>query len=160
LGYYVRMPHPTKTEIEPAGVLPTRSEIRVRPRYVECDPMGVVHHASYLPWLEMARTEMLREGGVTYAQLEATGVFLVVCKLEIRYRQPARYDQELVLRCKVCGGGRARLNHTYELLDVREDGSIGTVLSNASTTLACVDSTGRPQPLPQWLVPAARDTHE
>ena len=155
MGYRVRMPKPPVLDVVPDRALPTRGEIRVRPRYIECDPMGVVHHASYLPWMEMVRTEMLREGGVTYAQLESMGVFLVVSKLEVRYRQPARYDQELLLRCCVVGGGRARLNHEYELLDIREDGTVGTVLITASTTLACVDSTGRPQPLPEWLRPGA-----
>lgn len=117
--------------------------------------MGVVHHSSYLPWMEMARTEMLRECGVSYADLEEMGVFLVITRLDVRYLRPARYDQELVLRCEVTGGGRARLNHEYELLEVREDGSVGTVLLTASTTLACVDASGRPTPLPEWLTPTS-----
>ncbi|MHC4977330.1 MAG: acyl-CoA thioesterase [Planctomycetota bacterium] len=151
------MARPPIPECAPKLSIPKRGELRVRPRYVECDPMGVVHHSSYLPWMEMARTEMLRECGVSYADLERMGVFLVITRLDVRYLRPARYDQELLLRCEVVGGGRARLNHGYELLEVREDGTIGTVLLTASTTLACVDGDGRPTPLPGWLTPGSHD---
>jgi acyl-CoA thioester hydrolase len=141
--------------VAPTSALPVQGEIRLRPRYCECDPMGVAHHAAYAPWLEMARTEMLRDGGVTYAQLEAAGVFLVVTKMEIKYRRPAMYDQEIIVRTRVTGGGRARIDHAYDILEVRGDGSIGGVLASATTTLACVDGDGRPRALPDWLTPGA-----
>ena len=73
---------------KPIGDIPTRGEMRFRVRYAECDPMNVAHHASYAPWLEMGRTELLRQGKVSYAELEQAGVFLVVTKLELRYRRP------------------------------------------------------------------------
>lgn len=126
--------------------------IRVRVRYCECDPMGVVHHASYLPWLEMGRTELLRSSGVSYRQLEERGVFLVIVALECKYRRPARYDDELEIRTRVVGGGRVKIEHTYEVL--RRDGAEDTLLLTARSTIACVGSDGRVQPLPDWLVPA------
>ena len=49
--------------------------------------MGVVHHAAYIPWLEMGRTELLRDAGISYAQLEAAGTFLVIVKLSCSYRR-------------------------------------------------------------------------
>jgi len=141
--------------VRPTRALPVSGEVRLRPRYCECDPMGVAHHASYIPWLEMARTEMLREGGVTYAQLEEIGVLLVVTRLQMRYRLPARYDREIVVRTRVAGGGRARIDHAYEILETRDAGEVGDLLATATTTLACVGRDGRPRALPDWLTPGA-----
>lgn len=119
--------------------------------------MGVAHHASFVPWLEMARTEALRESGRTYAQMEAQDTFLVVTRLEVAYRRPARYDDILRVSCRARITGRARLGHAYtiELLEPG-DGLAHRVsdqpLATASTELACVDASGRPTPIPQWLV--------
>lgn len=114
--------------------------------------MGVVHHAAYLAWLEMGRTELLRAGGVTYAQLEGAGVFLVIVRLEVRYRRPVRYDQLVELTTRVASAGRVKIEHAYELRSVGEsDAADDEVLLAASTTLACVDGAGRPRELPAWL---------
>ena len=138
--------------LSPTGDVPTTGELCVRVRYCECDPMGVAHHGAYVPWIEMARTEMLRESGVTYAHMEAEGIFLVVTKLELKYKAPARYDDELLILTKVTGGGRARLDHSYEVW-TREDGKKGRLCAQATSTLACVDENGRPRALPVWLTP-------
>lgn len=127
--------------------------------------MGVAHHASYVPWLEMARTELLRQSEITYAQLEQAGVFLVVTKLELRYRRPIRYDDLIEIRTRVVGGSRFKIRHEYELHLVERLGTTPDpndpgvpadgVCSTGSSELACVDRTGRPSPLPDWLVPNA-----
>ncbi|MFO0084137.1 MAG: acyl-CoA thioesterase, partial [Phycisphaerales bacterium] len=62
----------------PTSATSLSTTVRVRVRYCECDPMNVAHHAAFIPWLELARTELLRTSGVSYAHLEAAGVFLVV----------------------------------------------------------------------------------
>jgi acyl-CoA thioester hydrolase len=125
--------------------------------------MGVAHHAAYAPWLEMGRTELLRESGVTYAQLEEAGVFLVVTSLELKFRRPVFYDDVVAVKTRVKGGSRVKINHEYELV-LEEDGRhgqkkaprpVGEVLSVGSTTLACVGRDGRIQPLPEWLAPSA-----
>jgi len=138
--------------LAPTGGVPTTGELTVRVRYCECDPMGVAHHGAYVPWIEMARTEMLRESGVTYAHMEAEGIFLVVTRLELKYKSPARYDDELLIRTEITGGGRARLDHAYEVW-TREDGKKGQLCAQATSTLACVDENGRPRALPEWLIP-------
>lgn len=111
--------------------------------------MGVVHHAAYIPWLEMGRTEMLREAGVTYAQMEAAGVFLVIVRLECRYKRPARYDQPLEVRTRVTGGSRVKIEHEYEIARVNE---AGEVIFTGGTTLVCVDGLGKVRELPEWLI--------
>lgn len=143
---------------EGAVPMPTRSieasgAIRTRVRYCECDPMGVAHHGSYVPWMEMARTELLRTGGVSYAQLEAAGVFLVVAKLGVVYRRPILYDDVVEVACRVVGGGRVKIDHTYEIGVVERGGAARVeTAATATTTLACVDREGRVMPLPDWLV--------
>jgi acyl-CoA thioester hydrolase len=136
----------------PTAAVPTSGASRIRVRYCECDPMGVAHHASYVPWLEVARTELLRDTGVTYAQLEAAGVFLVIVRLDVRYRRPIRYDDLVEVRAAVVGGSRIKIEHEYELVVVERGGAgAAEPVAAAGTTLACVGPDGRPRPLPDWL---------
>lgn len=141
---------------------PVSATMPVRVRYAECDPMGVAHHASYAPWLEMGRTELLRESGRSYAALEALGVFLVVTRLEIRYRRPIRYDDVLEIRTSVAGGSRVKVKHAYEIVLNERNGAVpdpadpavpaNGVVSVGETELACVGRDGRVRELPEWLV--------
>lgn len=134
--------------------------ISLRVRYCECDPMGVAHHAAYAPWLEIGRTELLRDCGLSYAKLESLGVLLVIVKLEVRYRRAIRYDDLIQVRTVVSGGSRVKLDHEYEirLVEPAAGWPDGTppheppVLAVASTTLAAVDRAGKPHALPDWLV--------
>jgi acyl-CoA thioester hydrolase len=149
----------------PASPLPFEGTVTVRVRYSECDPQGVAHHSSYIPWLELARTELLRgtptrdpdtgfvryEGGFSYAEMERAGIVLVVAKLSMSYKAPAFYDRLLEVRACVAGGGRARLDHEYEVWELDERGTRARLLSVASSTLASVGPDGRPKPLPEWL---------
>lgn len=114
--------------------------------------MGVAHHASYVPWLEIGRTELLRSTGVSYRTLESHGVFLVIVKLDVRYRRPIRYDDVVEVRTKVVGGSRVKIEHEYELAVVERDGkATDEPVAAAYTTLACVDGAGKIRELPAWL---------
>ena len=129
---------------DPAAELQTT--IRVRVRYQECDPMNVAHHSVYAVWLEMARTELLREQGVAYADLEKAGVFFVVARLSLRFRRPALYDDELDVTAVAEASAGVKLEHRYE---VRRGGES---LATATTTLACVDRDGKLRPVPSELL--------
>lgn len=119
--------------------------------------MGVVHHASYIPWLEIGRTEILRDCGVTYADLERAGVFLVIVKLDARYRRPVLYDDLIEVRTTITGGSRVKIEHEYEVVIVERAGKpYNETAAVAGTTLACVDHDGKIRPLPEWLVGSAR----
>ena len=124
---------------------PHRLPIRVR--YNEVDQMGFVHHANYFVYLEMGRTERLRERGLAYRDLEEAGHLLVIVKLACRFRSPARYDELLTLETRVERLTRSRIDHAYRLL--KED---GTQVLEATTTLACVDHRGRLQRIPDVLL--------
>jgi acyl-CoA thioester hydrolase len=121
---------------------PTSCEITIRVRYTECDPMGVVHHSKYFEYFEMGRTELLRQAGARYRDLEERGVLFVVAKSECRFRRPARYDDELLLKVEVARMTKARIDHKYELY--RD----GLLLCEASTVLACVNREGKIIPIP------------
>jgi acyl-CoA thioester hydrolase len=125
----------------------TTGEIAIRVRYAETDRMGLLHHANYLVYFEQARTELLRSLGVTYKDLEDQGYLLVLTKVEVRYKRPARYDDLLTVRTFVERTTAVRIDHRYEVL---RDGEL---LAEGSSTLACVDRTGRPQALPDFLRP-------
>jgi acyl-CoA thioester hydrolase len=122
-------------------------ELEIRVRYAECDPMGYLHHSKYFEYFEMGRTELLRAGGVRYRDLEERGVLFVVAKTACTFRRPARYDDVLRLQVRIVRQTRARIDHEYKL--VRE----GVILCEATTTLACVDRTGRPIPIPEDIAP-------
>lgn len=122
-------------------------EITIRVRYAETDRMGLLHHANYLVYFEQARTELLRSLGVTYKDLEDQGYLLVLTKVEVCYKRPARYDDLLTVRTFVEKTTAVRIDHRYEVL---RDGEL---LAEGSSTLACVDRTGRPQALPDFLRP-------
>ena len=125
---------------------PTSCEITIRVRYAECDPMGVLHHSRYFEYFEMGRTELLRQAGARYRDLEERGVLFVVARAECRFRRPARYDDELLLKVEVARMTKARIDHKYELY--RD----GLLLCEASTVLACVDREGRIIPIPDEIV--------
>lgn len=122
-----------------------RGEITIRVRYAETDRMGLLHHANYLVYFEQGRTELLRSMGLAYRELEDQGYLLVLTKVEVRYRGPARYDDLLTLRTTVVRTTAVRIDHRYEVL--RD----GTLLAEGSTTLAGVDRDGRVQALPDVL---------
>jgi len=122
------------------------SEITLRVRYAETDRMGFLHNANYLVYFEMGRIELLRTRGYAYRDLEDQGYLLVLSRMEVRYRSPARYDDLLTLRTSVQRSTAARVEHHYELF--RED----TLLAEGDSTLVCVDREGRVRQLPPQLM--------
>src|SRR4051812_13968757 len=91
-------------------------EIAIRVRYAETDRMGLLHHANYLVYFEQGRTELLRSRGLSYRDLEDQGYLLVLTKVEVRYKGPAKYDDLLTLRTTVVRTTAVRIDHRYELL--------------------------------------------
>jgi acyl-CoA thioester hydrolase len=120
-------------------------EVTIRVRYAETDRMGLLHHANYLVYFEQGRTELLRSMGLSYRDMEDQGFLLVLTKVQVRYRSPARYDDLLTLRTKVMRTTLVKIEHRYELL--RD----GLLLAEGETTLGCVDRLGKVQPLPATL---------
>ncbi|MEP6590537.1 MAG: thioesterase family protein [Gemmatimonadota bacterium] len=111
------------------------STIRRRVDYSETDQMGVVYHARYLVWLDVARTEHLRLTGVSYQELEALGLRLMVTDLSIRYRRAARYDDPIRVRTWVRESASRRITFGYAV----EHDERGELLATATTALLVLD---------------------
>ncbi|MDX9701748.1 MAG: thioesterase family protein [Candidatus Auribacterota bacterium] len=119
----------------------------LRVRYAEVDQMGFVHHSRYLAYFEIARTEYLRESGYTYREFEQLGLYLVVAKVFCKYKYPIRYDEVIHIKTQVTGISPAKIEHAYEIWN-----ETNTVLhAQAQTTLACVDTQGHIQRIPDFL---------
>lgn len=120
-------------------------DTQIRVRYEDADPMGFLHHAKYLSYFEIGRTEMYRASGGNYRELEESGMYVVVVRADCRYRRPARYDDLLVIRTTLQRVTMAKIQHQYQLLRDNE------VMATAVVTLALIDSTGKAQRIPQWM---------
>jgi acyl-CoA thioester hydrolase len=121
-------------------------EMEIRVRYQETDGQRRVHHANYLTYFEMGRTEMLRAQGYTYRAFEDAGLFMVVAEASCHYRAPAEYDDLLRLRTRVEKITAASIRHAYELIRERQ------IIATGSTLVVCVDREGKIRRLPDWML--------
>lgn len=119
--------------------------VQFRVRYAETDQMGIVHHASYVVWCEFGRTEYIRDLGMSYAELERSGVSLAVAELSMRYHSPARYDDMVSVTTTLTSVRSRAITFDYLIADV----ATGERLVTARTQLVSVDPDGRPASLPQ-----------
>ena len=111
------------------------SFVEHRVNYSETDQMGFVYHANYLVWLDMARTEHLRQTGVTYKDMEERGVFLAVTEARIRYRKAARYDDVVRIKCWVRDLASRRVVFGYAV----ERAETAELLATAETALIALN---------------------
>jgi acyl-CoA thioester hydrolase len=130
---------------DPAGPI---TSIEHRVNYSETDQMGVVYHANYLVWLDMARTEHLRRTGVTYKDMEQQGVFLAVTEARVRYRRGARYDDLLRIRCWIRELASRRVVFGYAV----ERAGTDELLATAETSLIALDHQHELARLPQHVM--------
>ena len=122
---------------------------RIRVRFAETDAQGVVHNSNYLIWFELARVDYLEQHAGGYQRLRDEGVESLVLESHVRYLQPARFDDRLLVhtRCHTVRGARFRFDYSIE----RD----GTAIADGWTTHAAVDAaTLRPTRLPGWLTAA------
>ena len=123
--------------------------IEHRVNYSETDQMGLVYHANYVIWLDMARTEHLRGTGVTYKEMEEQGVYLAVTDLQVRYRRAARYDDLVRVRCWVRELASRQVTFGYAV----ERGGAGAseLLATAQTSLMALDRKHSPTRIPEHV---------
>ncbi|MEK6371832.1 MAG: thioesterase family protein [Acidobacteriota bacterium] len=99
------------------AAVPPFVESRTRVRYAETDQMAIAHHANYIVWFEIGRTDLCRAAGFPYKQIEERGLILVVTEVVCRYRAPYRYDDEVVIRTSVAEAASRMMKFAYELYD-------------------------------------------
>ncbi len=121
-------------------------EIEIRVRYQETDAQGRVHHANYLTYFELGRTELLRAAGYEYRRIEAEGWMLVVAQMNVKYYLPASYDDLLRLRTTLTEARGARCVNKYQVFRGEE------LLVEAESVLACINRQGRVTRLPEVLL--------
>jgi len=124
----------------------TTSCTSIRVRYAETDAMGIVHHAVYPVWMELGRSDLLRMMGQGYSEWEAQGVFITVAELRVKYRAPARYDEQVSVRTWVKEAGRRKVVFGYE---VSRD---GTRLAEGETVHLVMGPDGRNRTLPEAML--------
>ncbi len=125
-------------------------EITYRVPYADTDQMGVVYYANYLTYFERGRTEMLRDAGLPYSELEKQGIFLPVIEAHCKYLAPARYDQLLTLQSWVEEIKGVRMIIGSKVIYA------GTTLVSGSVTLACISADRKPVRAPEPLIAACQ----
>ena len=131
----------------------TFHETRLRVRYAETDQMGVVYHSNHLIWFEVGRVELMREMGFSYRDMEREdGRFIAVAEVQCRYRAPAYYDEEIVVRTRLKTVRESVVVFSYEL--VRADDR--TLLAEGETTHIVTDATLKVAALPKKYLTAFR----
>lgn len=118
---------------------------RLRVRFCETDAMGVVHHASYLAYLEETRVEYLRALGRPYDRLRADGVEFPVVEAALAYRRPLRFDDLVDVGILVASAGGATFQMSYLVACGGETSATGV------TVHGVVDGQGRPTRVPGWV---------
>ena len=129
-------------------MIQSRSEVVVR--YAETDMMGIVYHGSYLPWLEIGRTELLREVGMPYKELERLGYRLPVLEVQMNYKRPALYDQRIEIVTTMHERPTVRLRLDYELFHE------GVPIATGHTVHAFLNHSNEPVRPPAALVEMMR----
>jgi len=120
--------------------------MRYRTAYAETDQMGRIYYGHFVIWLERARTELLRDLGIRYRDLESTGLFLPVRSLEVRYRRAPGYDEILTFATIVDRARRA--SAAFVTAFYAEDGAL---LAEGRAEVAAVDRNGAPVAIPDRI---------
>ena len=117
---------------------------KVRVRYAETDKMGIVYYANYLVWFEVGRTDLLRERGWSYREMEDDGLSLPVVEAACTYRRPALYDDELEVRTTGVLLSPVRVRFDYQVVRPADAATV----AEGHTVHASLDRSGRPARLP------------
>lgn len=122
-------------------------EVKLRVQYYETDQMGVVHHSNYIRYYETARTELMRSLGVSYHDMEASGIMMPIISASSKYIQPALYDEEITVKAIVKELPTSRIRFFYEIYN-----QTGKLINEGETLLAFVNmQTQRPVRAPELL---------
>jgi acyl-CoA thioester hydrolase len=111
----------------------------LRVRYSETDQMGIVYHAHYLVWFEIGRTEWCRAAGLPYAEMERSGIFIPVTRVECAFRRQSSYDDPIRVQTRMTALGGRGCTFAYEVVNPE-----GDLLAEGSTAHVFTNIEGRP----------------
>lgn len=121
----------------PVNGQPAVNETRVRVRYAETDQMGIVYHSNHFIWFEIGRVELLRQLGFSYRTMEAEDhCYIAVVDARCKYRVPAKYDDEVIVRTHLKNVRESVIHFGYELVRLDD----GTLLAEGETTHIVTDA--------------------
>ena len=100
--------------------MPYTSQTHITVRYAETDMMGIVHHSRYYPWFEQARTDFIKETGMTYSGMEKMGIMLPLTETNCKYLYGLTYEDELIVTCTFEKLTVARVEFIYEVFKLPE----------------------------------------
>lgn len=130
------------------------NESRIRVRYAETDQMGVVYHANHFIWFEVGRVELLRQLGFSYKDMEEQdNCFIAVVDARCRYKAPAHYDDEIIVKTWLKNIRESIIHFGYELLQVEG----GSLIAEGETTHIVADAQMRKRVLPEKYMKAFRE---
>ena len=133
----------------PTAAAANRSTYRVI--YGDTDQMGVVYYANYLAWFERGRCEYMRARAFDYQKLEDAGFILPVVEATCRYRQPAKFDDLVVIETRIEKASRITVTFAYRIL--RDDSGVEAILAEGTTIHACLTKAGKPVRWPAAIAP-------
>jgi acyl-CoA thioester hydrolase len=116
--------------------------VEIRVRYAESDQMGIAYYSNYFVWFESARTELFRENGIPYSEMEKEGFFLPASECCCSYSAPARYDELLEVQCRISEVRTRAVRFRYHV--VRD----GTTIAKGHSIHVCTDKEARPRVIP------------
>jgi acyl-CoA thioester hydrolase len=119
------------------------AEIRVR--YAETDQMGVVHHSVYFHWMEVGRTEYMRNNGLPYAKMEEMGIRMPLIEAKADYLSPAKYDDEIIVRTCLKESTQISFTFSYEIIRKPDR----KLLAKGFTKHVAADKNNRPKRVPK-----------
>ena len=129
------------------------SEVKLRVRYAETDQMGVVYHANHFIWFEVGRVEFLRQLGFSYRDMEANDAcFIAVVDARCRYKAPAKYDDEVIVRTHLKNVRESLVHFGYELVRASD----GLLLAEGETTHIVTDAEMKTTTIPEKYMQAFR----
>lgn len=130
---------------------PFRAVAEFNVRYAETDAMGIVHHASYIVWLEEGRSHYMRARGSSYADFERSGFYMAVTEVNARYLKAALYDSRIHVHCWLAEARSRTMTFQYEITNGTDD----ELYVTGTTRHICLDKTGRIARVPdhwqEWM---------
>ena len=132
------------------------NEYSIRVIYADTDAMGIVYHANYLKWFEIGRTELFRDIGIVYADLEKEGFFLPLTESYCHYLSPARYDDVIIIETELEYMRRASVRFNYRIWNETKE----TILVDGYTLHAFLNGKGKIVRAPKDLADKLNNTSE
>lgn len=117
-----------------------QAESKLIARYSETDQMGIIHHSNYAVWFEAGRTDFLKKAGIPNKEIEEQGVLLPLYEMNCKFKSPARYEDEIIVKTKLEHIGKVRIVFSYQVLNAKD----GSVLTTGETKHAWTNKSLKP----------------